>query len=263
MMFGVRTTGTSPAARRIDAAGRAFAAAKAAPRRVPRFAWSDDEVATLRLYACRGMPVLRRYLPKRTKAAINNKAHDLGVSIRRARRKGYKVAAMRGRITVPAHVHPLVRRFFAAMKEARATFAEMDKAIGLGSGTVAGWTRARTPRLDTFIAALNAVGLDLRLVERARTDPSLFLAGGPLLDILARTAWRHGVTAEEIVAHVRTPGAVLLARDEAYWLARRHLRMPVTEIGRHMGGRDQSSVRVGIARHQARIDAARARRAAR
>ena len=264
-MFGVRSSMSSPAFRRIEEAGRRFLAGEAAtvatgPGRQPhpRF-WTDEEKEILRKMASAGMSKLMRFIPGRSRGAINQQAAQMGVRVKIVRRKGYKVMAMRGRIEVPTHVHPFVRRLFEAMNDRKMTFDDVERRAGLGFGTVRGW-RSSMPQVDTLISALNVVGLDLRLVERNKPIEPVIVADGSLMEIVRRAAWLHGATPEQVVSHCRTPLAALIARDEACWLARRYLVAPFGDIGRHLGKRDQSSIRTAVRRHQARIDALRAKR---
>jgi hypothetical protein len=76
----------------------------------------------------------------------------------------------RGRIRVPQHTHPLVRRLIVEMNEQRATFAEVSKRSGVAVDTIRFWPTRAMPRLDLFDAALGALGLELTV--REKQDPA-------------------------------------------------------------------------------------------
>jgi hypothetical protein len=75
----------------------------------------------------------------------------------------------RGRIAIPAHAHPLVRQFIAEMNKQQATYAELAARTKVGVDTMRYWPKRHIPRLDTFEAALNALGL--KLVIRRIEEP--------------------------------------------------------------------------------------------
>ena len=77
----------------------------------------------------------------------------------------------RGKLPVPAHAHPLVRRLIAEMNRQRTTLSEVSDRAGLRRGTVSDWRYRREPTLSNFVAALNV--LDLELVIRSKPCPSL------------------------------------------------------------------------------------------
>lgn len=79
------------------------------------------------------------------------------------RRFTYAGNNRRGRIKVAPNAHPLVREFFAAMNEQRTTFVEIAQRTHVGIDTMRFWQSRHMPRLDLFCAALNALGLELRI----------------------------------------------------------------------------------------------------
>jgi hypothetical protein len=76
----------------------------------------------------------------------------------------------RGRIAIPEHVHPLVQDFIVEMNKQQATYAELAARTCVGVDTMRFWSKRHMPRLDTFEAALNALGLTLviRRIEQPR-----------------------------------------------------------------------------------------------
>lgn len=68
-----------------------------------------------------------------------------------------------GAIRVPEHAHPLVRRFINALNEQGTTYADVARRAGVGVDTLRFWPTRHVPRLDLFDAALNVLGLELRI----------------------------------------------------------------------------------------------------
>lgn len=81
----------------------------------------------------------------------------------------------------------------------------------------------------------------------------------PVRDIIGSVAWLHGLTTAELRSERRSK-PVVIARQEAMWLAKRYTSYSLPRIGAAMGGRDHTTVLHGVRRHQARIDALRAKR---
>lgn len=77
---------------------------------------------------------------------------------------------VRGKITIPDHAHPLVRRLIAEMNEQQTTFAEVSARSNVGVDTIRFWAGRHMPRLDTFEAALNVLGYELKIVEQRLTS---------------------------------------------------------------------------------------------
>lgn len=65
----------------------------------------------------------------------------------------------------PAKLHPLTTQFFQGVDEKAVHVSRIESRAGLSIGTVRHWKDGKTPRIDTFIAALNALGLDLKIVN--------------------------------------------------------------------------------------------------
>lgn len=74
--------------------------------------------------------------------------------------------AWRGHLWVPEHAHPLVRQLVVLMNEKRITFTELARVAGLTGATLASWKSKHNPRVDSFEAALNALGYELQIVQR-------------------------------------------------------------------------------------------------
>ena len=75
---------------------------------------------------------------------------------------------MQGCCMVPVHVHPLVTRLFAEIAKAGLTEAATARKAGLNRRSVNNWRGHCNPNLPNFIAALNAIGLDLKIVPRSK-----------------------------------------------------------------------------------------------
>jgi hypothetical protein len=77
----------------------------------------------------------------------------------------------RGKLPVPVHAHPLVRKLFEEMNAQQTTISEVVDRAGLRRGTVSDWRYRREPTVSNLVAALNVLDLDLKIVKRkvART----------------------------------------------------------------------------------------------
>lgn len=67
----------------------------------------------------------------------------------------------RGRLPVPVHAHPLVRRLFDEMNRQQTTVTEVAERAGLRRGTISDWRYRRSPAVADLQAALNVLDLDL------------------------------------------------------------------------------------------------------
>lgn len=72
----------------------------------------------------------------------------------------------RGRINIPSHTHPLVRQLVEELNDQLATFDDISDRSGVGIDTIRFWMTRHMPRLDSFEAAANALGLELILREK-------------------------------------------------------------------------------------------------
>lgn len=72
----------------------------------------------------------------------------------------------RGRIPVPPHAYPLVRRLVEEANRQKTTLTEIADRTGIRRETLSDWRYRRLPRVDLLEAAANVLGLELRLVRR-------------------------------------------------------------------------------------------------
>lgn len=73
-----------------------------------------------------------------------------------------------------------------------------------------------------------------------------------LKQIMREVAIEHGVTPAQIVGKShRAP--IVAARHKVMYRARHETTLPLTEIGRRMGGRHYTSVMHGVSKHQERM----------
>jgi hypothetical protein len=87
------------------------------------------------------------------------------------RREGIKLvdrqsrSRFRGRMSVPKHAHPAVRKLFAEMNRQRTTIDEVAERSGLSTAGISEWRYRRMPKIDTLEAALNVLGFELCVRE--------------------------------------------------------------------------------------------------
>lgn len=74
----------------------------------------------------------------------------------------------RGKLDIPKHAHPLVRRLFEEANRQQTTLTEISERAGLRRGTMGQWGRKHNPRIDQLEAALNVLGLRLVVAEDDR-----------------------------------------------------------------------------------------------
>lgn len=82
---------------------------------------------------------------------------------------GFRAPRWRGKLSIPRHAHPIVRRLFEEMNEQQTVMEEVGKRAGLKPETLSNWRYRTNPKLDLIDAALNA--LDLELCVRKRKTP--------------------------------------------------------------------------------------------
>lgn len=75
------------------------------------------------------------------------------------------VCRWRGRLEIPQHAHPLVRRLWHELNKQQTTIAELADRCAVHRATMRQWGRKNHPRIDHLEAALNALGLGLKVVE--------------------------------------------------------------------------------------------------
>jgi hypothetical protein len=64
-------------------------------------------------------------------------------------------------LTIPDHVHPLVRWIFEEMNRQRIGTRDLAERSGVSHNTVEQWKFRRSPKLDCLEATINALGYDL------------------------------------------------------------------------------------------------------
>jgi hypothetical protein len=76
----------------------------------------------------------------------------------------------RGRLPIPPHAHPLVRRLFEEMNRQRTTITEVAERAGFRRETISEWRYSYQPRIADLDAAYNVLGLELSVRHR-RDEP--------------------------------------------------------------------------------------------
>lgn len=71
----------------------------------------------------------------------------------------------RGRLPIPTHAHPLVRRLYAELNKQQTTMKEVEDRAGLRLGAIGEWGRRHTPRVADLDAALNVIGYRVQVVS--------------------------------------------------------------------------------------------------
>jgi len=72
----------------------------------------------------------------------------------------------RGQIPIPPKAHPLVRRLIRVANAKQVTLTEIAMESGVSPKTISDWRYRSAPSLTNFEAALNALGYELKIVER-------------------------------------------------------------------------------------------------
>ncbi len=73
----------------------------------------------------------------------------------------------RGNLPVPAHASPLVKQFFIAANDRKQTMSDIARRAGVHRATIARWAEYG-PQMANFEAALNVLGLELVIRDRAQ-----------------------------------------------------------------------------------------------
>jgi hypothetical protein len=133
--------------------------------------WTERETKTLRASAHEGIDALAAQLPGRTKPAIRQRAAKLGIKMKRSP-SGDGGEHMRGKLAIPLKGLPLVKQFFAAINARRAHLHEVARVAGVATCSIGDWRR-KTPRIDTFDAALRTLGLKLAIVPAEAEESAL------------------------------------------------------------------------------------------
>lgn len=78
----------------------------------------------------------------------------------------------RGKLPVPEHAHPIVRRLIREANAQQTTLTEIARRAGVRRCSIMQWGRRNHPRLDQVQAALNVLNLDLFVgPRRAKETP--------------------------------------------------------------------------------------------
>jgi hypothetical protein len=72
----------------------------------------------------------------------------------------------RGQIPIPPKAHPLVRRLIRIANAKQVTLTEIAMESGVAPKTISDWRYRSAPSLTNFEAALNALGYEIKIVER-------------------------------------------------------------------------------------------------
>lgn len=75
-------------------------------------------------------------------------------------------ARWRGKLPIPKHAHPLIKKLFEEANAQQTTMTEIGERANIRRKTMSDWRYRRLPRVDLLEAALNT--LDLELVVRRR-----------------------------------------------------------------------------------------------
>lgn len=70
----------------------------------------------------------------------------------------------RGKLPIPPHAHPIVRRLFEIMNSQQTLLREVSRRSGIAYDTISCWRTNRQPSLPNIEAALNAVGYEIKIV---------------------------------------------------------------------------------------------------
>ena len=65
------------------------------------------------------------------------------------------------KITIPEHVHPLVKALFVEMGEQQCTIMDMAERSGVNKNTLKDWRNRSNPRIIDLEACLNVLGKTL------------------------------------------------------------------------------------------------------
>lgn len=76
----------------------------------------------------------------------------------------------RGKLPIPDHTHPLIRRLFAELNQQQTTITEVAERAGFRRGTISDWRYTREPRISDLDAALNVLGLELAVKHKRYDD---------------------------------------------------------------------------------------------
>jgi len=131
--------------------------------------WRPEEVAILAAVAPAGLSALRRQLPGRTRRGIKHKARLEGIKIPPLPIGNRAGTRWRGKLAIPAHAHPFVRRIYTEANRQYATIAEIADRAGVERHLISSWPNRNQPKLADIVAVLNVLGLDLVITEKKET----------------------------------------------------------------------------------------------
>lgn len=123
----------------------------------PRCAYAPAEDEMIRQFAHEGLDGLCARMPWRSRRGIKDRATFLGADIRHGNHD---------RGAIPANTPPLIKRLYEELENSPLTRRQVERRAGIHAQCILAWQR-RSPRLDLFVAALNAMDLDLAIVHRA------------------------------------------------------------------------------------------------
>lgn len=72
----------------------------------------------------------------------------------------------RGKLPIPPHAHPMVRRLFREMNSQMTTIGEVAARAGLRPGTISDWRYRRNPKVGDLEAAFNVLDFELSVKRR-------------------------------------------------------------------------------------------------
>lgn len=130
-----------------------------------RRAWTDAEVAHLRALAPLGIVICRQEL-ERSARSIYHKAAHLGLVVAPSPKGNHAGTRWRGKLPVPLHAHPIVRRIYVEANRQQATLTEIGERAGLDRHQLSRWGHSIDPRLSDVLAALNTLGLTVKIVRQ-------------------------------------------------------------------------------------------------
>jgi lambda repressor-like predicted transcriptional regulator len=71
----------------------------------------------------------------------------------------------RGRLTIPKHAHPLVRRLILELNRQSTTMQELAERSGVHLRTIQTWRHKNLPKIDLLEACFNTLGMRLIVQE--------------------------------------------------------------------------------------------------
>lgn len=72
----------------------------------------------------------------------------------------------RGKLPIPQHTHPTVRRLFELANDEQTTISEIANRSGHRRETISDWRYRRTPSVADLDAALNVLGYKLSVARK-------------------------------------------------------------------------------------------------